>query len=172
VQHALLASGNLLCLQKVGTQSWQHLIPLVTHGRSDYVKVNLHFPAVAGVTTFDSQCAPTKQTIARLDPINKYQNPADGYALVMLVHLRYGFASGAILVAQLKYLQITAVIPVNFLCPICTSEKTVSLSQGRIQPLLFLPLGARLQMDFGFYKIPSICGFTCFLVIVELRSTT
>jgi hypothetical protein len=61
--------------------------------------------------------------------------------------------------------------PHDFLCPICKSEKTVSLTCGTIQPILFLPLGARLQMDFGFYKTASICGFTCFLVIIEARST-
>jgi hypothetical protein len=171
VQHALLASGNLLRVRKVGTQLW-HSIPLVTHGRSDYVKVNLHLPAVAGVTTFDPHNALTDQTVARLDLINKYKSKSDEYALVMLIHLRYGCASGTILQAILKFLKLPVVIPPDFLCPICMSEKTVSLSRGRIQPLLFLPLGARLQMDFGFYKIPSIRGFTCFLVIVESRSTT
>jgi hypothetical protein len=38
VQHTLLASGNLLHLRKIGSQDW-HLIPPITHGRSDYVKV-------------------------------------------------------------------------------------------------------------------------------------
>jgi hypothetical protein len=51
------------------------------------------------------------------------------------------------------------------------SEKTVSLSRGNLQVLTFLPIGARIQMDFGFYKIPSIRGFTCFLVIVESRTS-
>jgi hypothetical protein len=90
----------------------------------------------------------------------------------MLVHLQYGCVSSPSLVALLKYLKIVVAIPTDFLCPICMSEKMVSLSRGNIQPLLFLPLGARLQMDFGFYKIASIRGFTCFLVIVEARSTT
>jgi hypothetical protein len=171
VQHSLLASGNLLRIRKLGTQEW-HSIPLVTHGRSDYVKVNLHLPAVAGITTFAPHRALTEQSVARLDLLNKYKNTTDAYVIVMLVHLRYGCIRGSALVDILKHLQIAVVIPKDFLCPVCMSEKTVSLSRGRIQPLLFLPLGARLQMDFGFYKIPSIRGFTCFLVIVESRSTT
>jgi hypothetical protein len=170
VQHALLASGNLLRVRQIGTPTW-HSIPLVTHGRSDYVKVNLHLPAVEGISTFKPQRALTAQSVARLDMINKYKSTTDAYALVMLIHLRYGCASGAVLAALLKSLKINVAIPNDFLCPICMSEKTTTLSRGRIQPLLFLPLGARLQMDFGFYKIPSIRGFTCFLVVVESRSS-
>jgi hypothetical protein len=170
VQHALLASGNLLRVRQIGTTTW-HAIPLVTHGRSDYVKVNLHLPAVEGISTFQPTRALTAQSVARLDMVNKYKSTTDAYALVMLIHLRYGCASGTVLAALLKTLKINVAIPDDFLCPICMSEKTVSLSRGRIQPLLFLPLGARLQMDFGFYKIPSIRGFTCFLVVVESRSS-
>jgi hypothetical protein len=170
VQHSLLMPGNLLRLRKTGSTIW-HSIPLVTHGRSDYVKVDLHLPAVAGLTKFHPHQALTEQTVARLDLMNKFQSPADAHALIMLVHLRYGCASGTILVALLKSLKITVPVPADFLCPICMSEKGVSLSRGSIQPILFLPLGARLQMDFGFYKLKSIRGFTCFLVIIEARSS-
>jgi hypothetical protein len=51
VQHAFLLTGNLLRLRKIGTKEW-HAIPLVTYGRSDYVKVKLHLPSVEGLTTF------------------------------------------------------------------------------------------------------------------------
>ena len=171
VQHALLASGNLLCLWKVVTQMWQS-IPLVTKGCSDYVLVHLHLPAVAGITQFAPHHALTEQTVARLDLLTKCKQPADAHAVVMLIHFCYGCASGVILTAILRFLKLTDVIPPDFLCPICMSEKTVALSRGSIQPLLFLPLGTRLLMDFGFYKLTLIRSFTCFLVIVELRSTT
>ena len=36
---------------------------------------------------------------------------------------------------------------------------------------IMLPIGARIQMDLGFYRIPSIRGFQCFLVIVEARTS-
>jgi hypothetical protein len=65
VQHALLTTGNMLKLCKAGTQLW-HQIPLGTHGCSDYVKVTLHLPAVAGVTKFDKEKALTKQTDSEL----------------------------------------------------------------------------------------------------------
>jgi hypothetical protein len=110
VQHALLATGNVLCLQKIGSSEW-HAVPLVTHGRSDYVKVNLHLPAVDGVTTFDPHRALSSQTVARLDLINKYMTPSDAYALVMLIHLCYGCVSGPKLVALLKSLKIDVVVP-------------------------------------------------------------
>jgi hypothetical protein len=132
IQHALLASGNILCLCKIGSQQW-HLIPLVNHhGRLDYVRVNLHLTAVAGITTFDLQRALTKQSVARLDLLHKYKSTTEAHALVMLVHLQYGCVSGTSLVALLKYFKIVVDIPVDFLCPICMSEKTVSLSRGRI----------------------------------------
>jgi hypothetical protein len=59
VQHAFLTTGKLLRLQKVGTTTW-HYIPLVTHGRSDYVKVQLHLPPIEGVTKFTSDTASEK----------------------------------------------------------------------------------------------------------------
>jgi hypothetical protein len=50
------------------------------------------------------------------------------------------------------------------------SEKIISLPRGCIQLLIFLPIG-RIKLDFGLYKIPYICGFTCCLVIVESPTT-
>jgi hypothetical protein len=96
VQHSFLNSGNLLRLRKVGQTKW-HSIPLITHGRSDYVKVKLHLPAVEGITAFTPTDALTEQTVARLDLLTKLQGPTDVYALVMLIHLRYGCARGIIL---------------------------------------------------------------------------
>jgi hypothetical protein len=166
VQHALLATGNLLKLRKTGTTHWHH-VPLVTHGRSDYVKVTLHLPSVAGVTTFDKDKALTEQTVARIDLLTKLK----GHSIIFLIHLRYGCAPKTLFQAILKFLNIDLPVPKDFVCPLCMSEKTVSLSRGNLQVLTFLPIGARIQMDFGFYKIPSIRGFTCFLVIVESRTS-
>jgi hypothetical protein len=87
VQHALLSTGNLLKMRKVGTTCWHH-VPLVTHGHSDYVKVTLHLPAVDGITTFDRNTALTAQTVARIDLINKLK----GHSVILLLHLRYGCA--------------------------------------------------------------------------------
>jgi hypothetical protein len=87
VQHALLASGNLLRLGKISSDNW-HAIPLVTHGRSNYVKVNLHLPAVAGIMPFSPHQALTEQTVACLDLINKFSGHSDVYACTPQILLR------------------------------------------------------------------------------------
>jgi hypothetical protein len=65
----------------------------------------------------------------------------------------------------------TLQIPPKWSCSICMSEKTKSLPHNPSVCTLLLPIGARLQMDFGFYKIPSIRGFTCFLAVVEAKAS-
>jgi hypothetical protein len=52
VQDAFLTNGNVLCLCKVGSTTDWNAIPLVTHEQSDYGKVNLHLPVVAGIMPF------------------------------------------------------------------------------------------------------------------------
>jgi hypothetical protein len=152
VQHAFLTTGNLLRLRKVGTTTW-HSIPLVTHRWSDYVKVQLHLPAIEGVTKFTSNTALTTQTMARIDLLNKFQSLTGANAIIMLVHLRYGCARGVILQGILNSLSIKTKVLKDFQCPICMAEGTaVTLSRGSISPLLFLPLGARVQMDFWFLQ--------------------
>jgi hypothetical protein len=85
VQHALLTTGNQLKLCKAGTTLWHH-VPLVTHGRSDYVKVTLHLPAISGVSNFDSHKALTEQTVACIDLLNNLK----GHPIILIIHLQYG----------------------------------------------------------------------------------
>jgi hypothetical protein len=53
------------------------------HGRSDYVEVTLHLPAVAGVTKFDQHTALMEQTVDRIDLLNKLK----GHSIILLIHL-------------------------------------------------------------------------------------
>jgi hypothetical protein len=46
-------------------------------------------------------------------------------------------------------------------------EKTVSLAKTWTTMTTFLPIGAGLQLDLGFYKVAYMCGFKCFLMCVE-----
>jgi hypothetical protein len=154
----------VLKIRKVGQHQW-HSVPLVTNGRSDYVKVRLHQPAVAGVSSFDC-AALTEQTVSRID----LAKTMTGLSMFSLIHLRYGCPGRRVMEAILVFLKLSVKYPPEFFCPICMSEKTVSLSRGCTRRVLLLPIGARLQMDFGFYKVDSIRGFNCFLVIVEART--
>ena len=58
-------------------------------------------------------------------------------------------------------------IPEVFCCPICDKEKTDSFPTNEISDRTFLPIGVRFGIDFGFYNKMSICGFTCFILVVE-----
>jgi hypothetical protein len=50
-------------------------------------------------------------------------------------------------------------------------EKTTALPRKPTTLTTLLPIGARLQMDLGFYKTPSIRGFSCFLMVVESHTS-
>jgi hypothetical protein len=50
-------------------------------------------------------------------------------------------------------------------------EKTTALPRKPTTLTTLLPIGARLQMDLGFYKVESVRGFTCFLMCVESRTS-
>jgi hypothetical protein len=127
----------------------------------------MHVPAITGVMCFASNKALTTHSVARVDLLKQLQD----HSVLLLLHLRYGCAPRLVLQAILKEHKIDMQVKDDFHCPICMSEKQVSLPKGRGQILMFLPIGARIQMDFGFYKLPSIRGFTCFLVIVEARTS-
>ncbi len=53
-------------------------------------------------------------------------------------------------------------IPDSFACPVCMREKQPSLVHGPPRESPMKVLGELLHMDFGFYKIRSCRGFTCF----------
>jgi hypothetical protein len=61
--------------------------------------------------------------------------------------------------------------PEDFHCPLCRQENTISLSKALTTMTALLPIGARLQLDLGFYKVAFIRGFKCFLMCVELRTS-
>jgi hypothetical protein len=61
-------------------------------------------------------------------------------------------------------------IPDAFRCPVCDKGKTKGLPVQPTMDTFLLPIGARFHADFGFYKIPSICGFTCFLLLTEAQT--
>jgi hypothetical protein len=61
--------------------------------------------------------------------------------------------------------------PPDFYCPLCLQEKTTALPRKPTKLITLLSIGARFQMDLGFYKVESIRGFSCFLMIVESRTS-
>ena len=55
-------------------------------------------------------------------------------------------------------------------CPICYSELTRKPDSHPTQYTIITVKGAKWNADFGFYKVYSIRGFKCFLVLVEAVS--
>jgi hypothetical protein len=88
-----------------------------------------------------------------------------GTTLHALEHFRYG-CPGALAQEQLTGTKR----PVDFSCPVCMQEKNVSMSSASTTIITLLSVGARIQLDLGFYKVESIRGFKCFLMAVEAHT--
>jgi hypothetical protein len=58
-------------------------------------------------------------------------------------------------------------IPDDFNCPICLHSKSQTAAHHPRNSLVLNIKGAHFHMDFGFFNVPSICGFQSFLVIAE-----
>ena len=91
------------------------------------------------------------------------------------IHRRLGHPSDsklAIMCRTKKIPGLPFIFPSKFqrfkeLCPICAKGKMkITISGGVIDTSKFLP-GQLLHIDFSFYEITSIRGFTCVLIIVD-----
>ena len=51
-------------------------------------------------------------------------------------------------------------------CPVCFSEKTRKPPSNPTQHIIISSKGSRWHADLGFYKIYSVWGFKCFLLLV------
>jgi hypothetical protein len=141
---------------------------LTTVGKADFIKVRLHRPAIEGITDFTGPYqALTAQSVARIDLVTKFK----GIPLLNLIHLRHGCPGRKITEQLVRRVDPSFQLPPEWSCSVCMSEKTKSLPSHPSICTTLLPLGARLQMDFGFYKIPSIRGFTSFLAVVEAKTS-
>jgi hypothetical protein len=86
----------------------------------------------------------THQTVACLDLTKTFS----GDLLYALEHFRYGCPGAK---AQAK---VTGKLPpTSWNCPLCMGEKRMALPKRPTTVTTLLPIGARLQMDLGFYKI-------------------
>jgi hypothetical protein len=108
----------------------------------------------------------TALTVQSVAPIDLAQQ-LSGHAKLIILNLRYGCPGCTIMQQLLTNADVNPTIPADFHCPICMSEKTISLPRKPTQSTLLLPIGSRLQMDFGLYKVPSRRGFCCFLLVIE-----
>jgi hypothetical protein len=169
VTHSLLSKGNFLTIRCAGSDERFQSIPFITHGGSDYVRVKLYKPSTDTMTDKLELATPlpgrlgmTHQSVARLDLAKKFT----GTSLYALEHYRYGYPGEK---AQFKMTGKDP--PADFHCPLCMQEKTKSLPWQSSTFSTLPPIGARLQMDLGFYKVDSIRGFRCFLMCIESCSS-
>jgi hypothetical protein len=170
VTHSSLEKGNFLKIRRAGYDERFQSIPLITHGRSDYVRVKLYKPSQDTMmdklnlaTSVPRRLGMTHQSVARIDLAKKFT----GSSLYALEHYRYGCPG------EKAQLQMTGKHPpADFHCPLCMQEKTKSLPRQVLTFTTLLPTGARVQMDFSFYKVDSIRGFRSFLMwCIESRTS-
>jgi hypothetical protein len=104
----------------------------------------------------------THQSIAHIN----LAKALTGSSLYALEHYRYSCPG------EKAQFQMTGKHPpTDFHCPLCTQEKTNSLPSQVSTFTTLLPIGARIQMDLGFYKIDSIRGFRSFLACIESHTS-
>jgi hypothetical protein len=146
VTYSLLAKGNFLTIRRTGSDERLQSIPLITHGRSDYVRVKLYKPSTDTMTvtlefatTRPGRLGMTHQSVARLNLAKKFT----GSALYALEHYRYGYPGEK---AQLK---LTGNLPpTDFHCPLCMQEKTKSLPRQSSTFTILLPLTFKWTLVF------------------------
>jgi hypothetical protein len=172
VTHSLLEKGNILTIRRAGSDERFQSIPLITHGRSDYVRVKLYKPAsdtlsdkhnlaILAISVTGRQ-GMTHQSVARINLAKKFT----GSSLYALEHYRYGCPG-----EKAQFHMTGKHPPDDFHCPLCMQEKTKSLPRQVSTFTTLLPTGACIQMDFGFYKVDSIRGFRSFLMCIESRTS-
>jgi hypothetical protein len=168
VTHSLLEKGNFLTICRAGSDQRFLSIPLITHGRSDYVRVKIYKPSSDNLTdtrdlaTPPSRLGMTHRSIVRIN----LAKTLTGSSLHALEHYRYGCPG------EKAQFQMTGKHPpTDFHCPLCMQENTKSLPSQVSTFTTLLPIGARIQMDFGFYKVNSIRGFRSFLMCIESRTS-
>jgi hypothetical protein len=154
--HRLRSSENTLWVRM--PHGKEHTFKLLTIDEADYLIVKICRPI--GV------CSTSAIEIAK---------NMQSKSLYHLIHLRLGCPGQRAMELLLNGrsvlgLPVDVPIPDTFTCPICLREKQPSLAQGQTHDPPLKVLGEVLHMDFGFYKIRSCRGFSCFLVTTEAVS--
>jgi hypothetical protein len=156
VDHQLRVNGNGLWIKSPAGK--EYLFRLITLDETDYVIVRVSLPLpTTNVSAID---------LAKTMPLT---------SLYHLIHLRLGCPGRRAMELLLNGRSVTGLpanvpIPDAFSCPICLREKQPSLAHGPTREPPLLVLGELLHIDFGFYRIRSCRGFTCFLVVTEAVS--
>jgi hypothetical protein len=126
VTHSLLSTGNFLTIRRADSAEQFQSVPLINHGRSDYVRVKLYKPTTGTLSSpqvkNQGSCGMTHQTVARLDLAKTFS----GTTLYALEHFRYGCPGGA--KAQTRMTGKPP--PEDFHCPLCMQEKMSSLGKS------------------------------------------
>jgi hypothetical protein len=168
VIHSLLEKGNFLTIRRAGSYQRFQSIPLITHGRSDYVRVKRFKTSSDTLTDTRDLATPlsrlgmTHQSIACIN----LAKTLTGSSLYALEHYRYGCPG-----EKAQFQMTDKHSPTDFHCPLCMQEKTKSLPSQKSTFTTLLPIGARIQIHFGFYRIDSIRGFRSFLMCIESRTS-
>jgi hypothetical protein len=143
-------------------------IPLTSFRNGDYAKIRVHLPGTATASVNTLSCVSTDTDLASIHYLDMTKNITDT-SLYTLIHLRYGCPGHEKMRQILTSKWTTGVppkveIPETFHCPICFKEKTYPVNLSAILSYCPLVLGSTLIC---FYKIASVRGSTCFLVLME-----
>ena len=142
------------------------ILPLTTMSDIDYVSLSIH--------------QPTRETTIRLEHRHLSLQPASilhprvqGTVLKSWwFHFKYGHRSISVIQSMIDKGFIKAkkglrLVPLNRRCPICDAAGATKLPRGPPVDTTELPVGMLFHLDFTFFNVESIRGFSSVLVIVE-----
>ena len=141
-------------------------LPLTTKGDIDYLSLSIH--------------RATRETAMRLEYRHLSLQPASilhprvqGTVLQSWwFHFKYAHRSISMIQSMIDKGFIKAkkglrLAPLNGRCPICDAAGATKLPRGPPVDTTELPVGSRFHIDFTFFNVESIRGFTAVFVIVE-----
>ena len=161
------------CLEVTTSDDKVHQIPFEQHGELDYIRMLFHCPA-------------NSKSLARSSRVNHLVcGPPPEYRTItqkafaaplytMYLHLRWGHQSVERLQLMIDYGVIKVpkgfpkkLSPLHAPCPICIIGGATKLPRGPLVDTTELPPGTLFHVDYTFFDVKSIRGFTAALRIVE-----
>jgi len=148
----------------------QIAIPFITKDSIDFIQLHITVP------TKKTRQKLSHRTMS-LQPVSITNKKLPGTTLFsMWLHQVYGHRSLAVLQTMIDKKIITGpglpckLAPLPGRCPICDASRLTKIPRGSLSDTTELPVGTKFHIDFCFFNVVSIRGFTAALIIVEATS--
>jgi hypothetical protein len=152
--------------------------PFITKDCIDYIKIHIHISSKGTNNVRNAKQRRLSYRHMSLQPVSITNKNIAGTVLFSYwLHSLYNHRSIAILQQMIDKGYITGpglpckLAPLPGRCPICDAAGLTKIPRGSVlKDTTALPLGVLFHMDFCFFNIVSIRGFTAALIIVERTS--